>query len=71
MNSASRNIDTLIKEASRMHPSTRWLMYSELAADYGEGFAQVVKSRVEETEKRRARRTPRAQRQRRAHDGGN
>jgi hypothetical protein len=62
MNNAASNADALIKEARRAHPSTRWLIYDQLARDFGEGFAQVVKRQVEESERRHSTRTPRAHR---------
>jgi hypothetical protein len=62
MNTAASNADALIKEARRSHPSTRWLVYERVARDFGEGFAAVVKQQVEDAERRRGQRTPRAQR---------
>ena len=63
---SATNAAALIKEASREHPSARWLISQRVARDFGEGFARVVQSRVEDIERRRSQRTPRAQR-----NGGN
>lgn len=62
MTTASSNAEALIKEARTAHPSTRWLIYDRVARDFGEGFAEAVKKRVEEIEQRRSQRTPRARR---------
>lgn len=56
------NAQALIKEALRSHPSTRWLIYDRVARDFGDGFARLVRGQVEDTERRRSQRTPRAQR---------
>jgi hypothetical protein len=69
MSSSSAKADALIKEALRLHPSTRWLIYDRVARDFGEGFASVLKRQVEDRERRKATRTPRVQRSGGAHDG--
>jgi hypothetical protein len=62
---AADNAAALLKEARHAHPSTRWLIYQRVARDFGEGFARVLQQQVEEAERRRSQRTPRADRKRR------
>lgn len=59
---AASNAEALIKEATREHPSARWLIYERVARDFGEGFARAVQSRVEEIERRASERAPRRKR---------
>jgi hypothetical protein len=56
MTSASVDINDLLKEARLTHHSARWLIYQRIAKDYGEGFARVVKAKVDEQETKRSKR---------------
>jgi hypothetical protein len=62
MTSGAGNAEALIKEVRGLHPSSRWLAYQRIARDFGEGFAKVVRERVEEIERQRSQRAPRSKR---------